>query len=117
LVRESLEGDVLVPNGLEMLLGPSQRPLDEYMEGCVVVGAPVVEEPALRLDGPWDVDVKKNCAYPWCRSKSCCRYPRAAAVDVGVLPGHRAGVSAVKEGPGLGQRAASCVLLGAMAVR
>ena len=59
-VRESLEGDVLVPNRLEMLLGPSQRPLDEYMEGCVVVGAPVVEEPALRLDGPWDVDVKKT---------------------------------------------------------
>jgi hypothetical protein len=61
LVRDSLEGDVLVPNRLEMLLGPSQRPLDEYMEGCVVVEAPVVVEPALRLDGPSDVDMKKLC--------------------------------------------------------
>ena len=60
-VRDSLKGDVLVPNRLEMLLGPSQGPLDEYMEGCVVVEAPVVVEPGLRLDGPSDVDAKKLC--------------------------------------------------------
>jgi hypothetical protein len=60
-IRESLKLNVLVPNGLEMLFGSSQRPFDEYVKRCMVVGAPVVEEPALKLDGPSDVNVKSVC--------------------------------------------------------